>query len=335
MNREERIARILYHQFLTVPGEKGTVCRDLCGIQAQFLSNSRHALAIRCPTPLAEPWGQGLLKSWTLRGTVHVFVEEDLPLMLHTGRDHFLRPKDTMEADEFVPSKRKAYFADLILEALTDGPLERETLKTLCREHGMTAQEEESLFDPWGGLLRALAEAGKIAHVVQEKKAFVRCPEFASMPLEEAQLELARRYFSAYGPATVRDAAYFFGVNQKIVKGWLKQLPMEGDGCYFIPDGRTDWPEVPDCLFLAGFDPLLMGYEKKESPFLPPEYLRNVFSLAGIVSPTLLLHGQIAARWKRTGKKLQLWPFRELTAPEQAQIRQTAEQVFGPVQIIL
>ncbi len=54
---------------------------------------------------------------------------------------------------------------------------------------------------------------------------------------------------------------------------------------FYIPDRQTDWPEIPDCLFLAGFDPLLMGYEKKESPFLPPEYLRKVFSLAGIVMP--------------------------------------------------
>ena len=333
MDRAERFARILSNQFLTNPSEKGAVCRELCGIQAQFLSNSRHALAIRCQASLEEPWGRGLLKSWTLRGTVHVFAEEDLPLMLHAGRTHFLRPKDTMDSDEFVTAERKAYFAALILKALTNGPLERETLKTLCREQGMTEQEEESLFDPWGGLVRALAESGKIAHVVQEKKAFVRCPEFAPMPLEEAQLELARRYFTAYGPATVRDAAYFFGVTQKTVKGWLDHLPVEGDGCYFISDGCTDWPDLPDCLFLAGFDPLLMGYEKKESPFLLPEYLRNVFSLAGIVNPTVLLHGQIAARWKRTGKKLQLWPFRELTAPEQTQIHEKAEQVFGPVQI--
>lgn len=335
MNNRERIARILCRQFLTSPGEKETVCQDLCGFQAQFLSNSRHALAIRCGMPLTEPWGQALLKSWTLRGTVHVFAEKDLPLMLHAGRNHFLRPKDTMENDEFAAADRKSYFAALIQESLSDGPLERETLRTLCREHGMTDREEESLFDPWGGLLRALAEAGKIAHVVQEKKAFIRCPAFEPMPLEAAQLELARRYFTAYGPATVRDAAYFFGVNQKTVKGWMDRLPVEGNGCYSISDGRSDWPEIPACLFLAGFDPLLMGYEKKESFFLPPAHLRQVFSLAGIVSPTVLLHGQIAARWKRTGKKLQLWPFRELTALEQTQIQQTAERVFGPVQITL
>lgn len=333
MERLERISRILYGQHLTNPAEPISVCQDLCGLQAQFLSNSRHALAIRCREPLAEPWGEGLLKSWTLRGTVHVFAAADLPLMLHEGRDHFLRPRDTMESDGLLTAERKARFASLILEALADGPAERETLRMLCRSHGMTEQEEESAFDGWGGLLRALAEAGEIAHVVQEKKAFVRCPRFTPMQKETAQLELAGRYFTYYGPATIRDAAYFFGVNQKTVRHWLDELPVEGDGCYDISDGRTDWPAPPACLFLAGFDPLLMGYEKKESPFLPPEHLRKVFSLAGIVFPTVLLHGEIAARWKRTGKKLLIWPFRTLTRQEREEMMDQAERTFGLITV--
>ena len=78
-----------------------------------------------------------------------------------------------------------------------------------------------------------------------------------------------------------------------------------------------------------------MGYEKKESPFLPPEHLRAVFSLAGIVSSTVLLHGQIAARWKKAGKKLQLCPFRPLTETELEQIACQAAQMFGAVKIVI
>lgn len=333
MDMQERTARILLHQHLTHPADKTAVCRDLCGLQAQFLSNSRHALAVRCREPLPEPWGAGLLKSWTLRGTVHVFAAEDLPLMLHEGRDRFLRPCDTLESDQWATAGRKAVFAALILEALSDGPKEREVLRARCRSHGMTEQEEESVFNPWGGLLRALAEDGKIAHVVQERKAFCRCPDFTPMEREAAGLELARRYFIHYGPATIRDAAYFFGVNQKTVKTWLAKLPVEGEDAFYIPDGRTDWPEIPDCLFLAGFDPLLMGYEKKESPFLPPEHLRKVFSLAGIVMPTVLLHGQIAARWKRRGKTLHIFPFQDLTGHALETVRDCAARTFGPIRL--
>ena len=47
MTEQELIALRLYHQHLTNPAPGEEICRDLNGIQAQFLSNSRHALAIR------------------------------------------------------------------------------------------------------------------------------------------------------------------------------------------------------------------------------------------------------------------------------------------------
>ena len=62
----------------------------------------------------------------------------------------------------------------------------------------------------------------------------------------------------------------------------------------------------PDCLFLAGFDPLMLGYEKKQNIFLPQTYLRGIFSLSGIVMPPVLLHGAVTGRWKRSGKRLQI-----------------------------
>ena len=35
------------------------------------------------------------------------------------------------------------------------------------------------------------------------------------------------------------------------------------------------------CLFLGGFDQLMPGYEKKDSRYLPKEYLRGIFNLVG------------------------------------------------------
>lgn len=46
-----------------------------------------------------------------------------------------------------------------------------------------------------------------------------------------------------------------------------------------------------------------MGYCKERSLMLAPENLRAIYSLAGIVSPALLLDGRVAGRWKREGKK--------------------------------
>ena len=329
MKLSERKARILYGQHLTAPADTPTVCRDLNGIQAQFSSAAMHNLSIRT-ADAAEP--DRLVKSWTLRGTVHLFDPADLPLYLHEGRAHYLRPVDQMVEDEFITLPRKRYFADLILERLTDGPRLREDLKTACFEAGMTEQESESVFKSWGGTLRYLAEAGQITHVVGEDKAFQLCPPFVPMKEESARVKMARRYF-AMGPATVKDAAYFFGKPQREVKRWMAQLPLthdtlDGKDCFWLDNGQTNWPGIPECLFLAGFDQLMLSYEKNENPFLPPEYLRGIFNLSGVVMAPILLRGSVAGRWKRSGKKLLLTPFGSWTETDKKLICQTAEAEF-------
>lgn len=333
MDRETIMRQILCRQHITAPADKNTVCRDLCGLQAQFLSGARHGLGIRCREPLGEDWGRGMVKSWTIRGTVHVFREEDLPLFLHEGRSHSHRPVDNMESDRYITQARKQYFAGLIVDAIGEGTDSREALKARCYAAGLTEGEAESIFDPWGGTIRYLAEAGKICYKVQEKKAFQLCPDFEPMEYEAAWTELLRRYFTGFGPATLRDAAYFFGKPQRELRRWMQKLPLreisvEGQMRYVL----GDVPEtLPDCVFLSGFDQLMLGYEKRESLFLPQEHLRGIFNLAGIVMPAVLLRGRVAGRWKLEGRGLNLWLFSPLTPQEADWLRKAAAGTFPSV----
>ena len=309
MTLEEIKLRRLAGQHLLTPTDTQTVVKDLCGVQAQFLSHALHGLSIRCTDVNTD----GLVKSWTNRGTMHLFSADDLPLFLHEGRTHFLRPVDTFESDAYITANRKAYFTDLIVDAVSQEIDEREALKTVCEKAGMTASESKSLFDPWGGTIRALCEVGRLCHKVQEKKAYQRCPTFEPMAEEPARIELARRYFTHFGPATVKDAAYFFGTTQTKVKSWLKQLPVREttlDGkSYFYIDNCLPAGDLPGCLFLAGFDQLMLGYEKTESLFLSKEHMRDIFNLAGIVRPAILVNGTVVGWWNLKNCKLKITLF--------------------------
>lgn len=293
MKVEEIKIRQLTNQHLTAPADRKTVIRDICGVQAQFMSNAMHALRIRC-NDHSDEYTLGLIKNWTIRGTLHVFSEDDLSLFLHSGRKHYLRPCDTLNADEFISQERKSFFADFILRKIAEGADTRDELKKLCFEQGMTDREAKSVFDPWGGTIRALCENGSIGYKAQEKKAFFLCPPFSPMDAETARLELARRYFTRFAPATIKDAAYFFGTTQTEVKKWLDQLPVTAVDCnaktyYYIDTGIDYRTDIPRCVFLAGFDQLMLGYQKTESLYLPTEHLRGIFNLAGIVMPSILL----------------------------------------------
>ncbi len=331
MTAEELILRRLFTQHLLCPTDTQTVVKDLCGVQAQFLSHALHGLSIRCN----EVSTDGLVKSWTNRGTMHLFSVDDLPLFLHEGRTHFLRPVDTLESDAYISADRKAYFADLIVDAVSLGIDEREALKAVCEKAGMTERESQSLFDPWGGTIRALCETGQLCHKVQEKKAYQLCPTFEPMAEEPARLELARRYFTHFGPATVKDAAYFFGTTQAKVKSWLKQLSVTEtslDGkSYFYIDNGLPAGNLPDCLFLAGFDQLMLGYEKTESLFLPREHMRDIFNLAGIVRPTILANGTVVGWWNLKNRKLKI----TLSSPaDQKLISHTATELWSDLKQI-
>ena len=310
------------NQHLLSPVDMRVAARDLCGVQAQFLGNAIHALRIRSHAFTEDEARAYLVKNWTVRGSVHVFDRDDLPLFKHCGNGQEYRSNDwrgytlSGRPDHWtLTPERQAYFVDLILGALQGGERTREELKSLCRAQGMTEAEESCMFESWGGGIREMCERGFIHYVVQEKKAFCLSPPFTPIPEEAAALEIARRYFTHMGPATVHDAMYYFHATAAQVKKWLALLPVstvecEGRTYYYIENGQVRGEAMPECVFLAGFDQLLLAHEKKESLFLRPENVRAIFNLAGIVMPALLLNGEVAGRWKKSGRKLTVTMFR-------------------------
>ncbi len=217
MTREELKRRQLTGQYLITPSDTMTVVRDLLGVQAQFMANAFHSLKIRCHDFSEETASIKLIKNWTIRGTVHVFSEHDLPLFMHcnNGADYrkndwqgyrFWNSRDTWA---LTPTRQK-FFSEIMLSALESGEKTREELKEICLANGMTEPEKDSMFDSWGGGMRELCERGFLNYTVSEKKTFCLAPPFTPIPEEEAKLEMARRYFTNFGPATIHDAMYFF-----------------------------------------------------------------------------------------------------------------------------
>lgn len=333
MELEGLLLRRLAGQGLLAPKEKLSVASGLCGVQAQFPSYALHALRIR--SKVHDAGGEGLVRNWSLRGTLHLFPEGDLPLYIRAEdyrKNYWDAPNWWNSRPDWALSpERQRYFTEAVLEALSGGPRTREELRALCRAQGMTPEEERSMFHPWGGGLRQLCERGFMHYAADGGRSFRLSPEFEPLPEAEARLELARRYFTHYGPATVKDAAYFFGTTQAGVKKLLPELPVEtaefGGRTYLSLGGAEPEGGMPRCIFLAGFDPLMLGYEKRESLFLPPERLRDIFSLAGMVRPALLVDGRVAGRWSKKGKKLLIEPF-SLSRADRAAVREAAAALW-------
>lgn len=359
MTLEELKIRRLTNQYLIKKGEKLTVVRNLCGFQAQFMANALHSMKLRCSDFSPETADEGLVKNWTVRGTVHVFAENDLTLFKHcdNGKSYRLdewqgysawqRPDGTYNYDNngdckrvwSLTPERQKYFSHIILDSLKNTSRTREELKTICRENGMTDIELDSMFDQWGGGIRDLCERGFMNYVVQEKKAFCLAPPFTPIPEGKANLEIARRYFTNFAPATIHDAQYYFHATAVQVKDWLSRLSVSSCECggktyYYINNGKSDDEAIPDCIFLAGFDQLMLGYEKKESVFIASEHIRGIFNLAGIVMPPILLHGHVVGKWQKKNTKLTVSLFETIDDKDKKLICSTAEMLWCDIKKI-
>ena len=341
MMLDELLLRRLQGQHLLTPADSVSVARDLCGLQAQFLRNAVHALRIRTAALAVE----GLVKTWTLRGTVHLIPESDLPLYIrHCGTAEDVCQSGwyrwTAERGHANPPERERELARMTLDAMAAGIDDREALRDHLRGCGMTGAEEERVFNPWGGMIAELANIGAIAFRVEmadashpdETRRYRLLAPFEPMAEHEARLEIARRYLTHYGPVTLRDAAYFLHWTQAEAKAVFAQLPAECVPC----EGRSYWhipgdaPDrcLPEVILLAGFDPLMLGYRKEDSPFLPPEHLRGIFNLAGIVNPAILLRGRVVGKWKEAKGRVELTAFEPIGARDRRRIEQEAERLY-------
>lgn len=334
----------LSRQHLTDKKDKLTVVQNLNGIQSQFTVNVFYSLKIRCSEKITEDnFGEGLVKNWTVRGTVHTFSKEDLPLFKYDNGlyksldfkgyiDHFTR-------EWTLTPERQRYWSEFIIEQVKKGVCEREALKNACTESGMTKDELRSMFDPWGGGIRELCERGFLNYKVTEKKAYEICPPFEPMNRQTAESEMMSRYLKHFAPASIADISYYFKYTQSKVKELLNTLSAEkitiDNLDYFYMDKlRTNYPDIPQCILLSGFDQLMLGYKKENSVFLPKEYLRGIFNLAGIVMPAILINGRVVGKWSRKKGKITFDMFESANAKNKKIISETAEKLFENIKKI-
>ena len=127
-SRTELLRWQLAGQFLTSPAPGTAVAAGLCGLQAQYLSNAVYSLYLRSGSADTA----GLVKSWTLRGTLHLFPQADLPLYIHRQGS----PEDVCDTPWYrwictkdepgATPERERIFARLVVEQIAAGHDARE-----------------------------------------------------------------------------------------------------------------------------------------------------------------------------------------------------------------
>jgi len=323
------------------------VVSDVCGIQAQVLSASELAIRARVVGVRQEDvrdalWKDRILiKTWCMRGTLHLLTSTDFPLYVAALRSKLAETEKWLERVERVTSSEFSSITEKISEVLSDEPQTREELsEAVERGTFLSRRTRRVLRSAWGVLLRPAAYRGFLAfgESTGPKATFIRPPGQArpsrEMSERDAIVELFRRYLRCYGPATVGDFGHWWGdareVKQLLGPSLVEFEQIEVDGFRGLmlardaEEARGMSPARQVCL-LPAFDCYPMFYAPRDL-FVPAAHRSRIFrQTAGWNYPTLVVNGLAAGIWgmKKSSKRLVITvePFRSLAEAEKRLIQ--------------
>jgi Winged helix DNA-binding domain len=131
---------------------------------------------------------------------------------------------------------------------------------------------------------------------------------------DDALAELARRYFSAYSPATAHDFAVWAALPHaqavRLIRDELTPVDIDGRPGFRL--GEVD-PQRGVRL-LPAFDNYVLGY-KDRAAILDPALHGHVYQ-GGMIRPTILVDGEVVGTWalERAKGRVAISPFLPLTA---------------------
>jgi hypothetical protein len=124
----------------------------------------------------------------------------------------------------------------------------------------------------------------------------------ADVPADEARAELARRWLTAFGPATLADLRWWAGWtagNAKKALAAVGAVEVGLDGGtpgYVLPDDADAAPEPePWVALLPALDPTPMGWKDRE--WYVGDHTAAVFDNTGNIGPTIWSDGRVIGAW--------------------------------------
>lgn len=299
MDSEERLRRArLAAQRLTPE----TACADVeeaaravIGVQAQDLRAAALALRSRVPgLTRALIRAAPLVRTWTVRGTVHLIAASDRPWL------HALMAKRNAHVfgarfERFGIVDQVNLMRQDVVELCAEQPLDRASLlrALVARGHPPMEQGPINTFVPW------LSAQGLI---VTDTDGLVRPADPPpAVDQDEALAILGARYRAGYGPCDAVDLAKWSSLPITQARRALQAAgpPPEADAWL------TDEP--PPCLLLAAFDTLMLGYRTRE-PFVAREHDHHVLKGGGMLKSVALNRGVMTGTWSiKNGRPQPVW----------------------------
>lgn len=326
------------------------VAGDICGAQAQVMSAAELQLAVRveCTTGAVREalWkDRSLVKTWLMRGTLHLLPAGDLPVFTAAMNGSWAKPRPSWFEYFGLRERDLAQLTETITGALDGEPMTREQIIAVAGK-GQSRQVLEWMKSGWGGFLKPVARAGRLCFGPSRGQSvtFVNPREWLGawrdLEPEEALVEVARRYLRAYGPATRKDFEAWFGrwpgvaaIAWSGLESELVTVAVGGAPMQILSADLKHIPASPlpgTMRLLPAFDPFLMGHSSRSHLF-DAGHRAKVSRTSGWISQVVLVDGEVHGVWrhellKRT-LRVVVEEFGRLPATAKAEIGLRAQEI--------
>lgn len=261
-----------------------------------------------------------LLKSWVLRGTLHLIASADFPLyvaVLSAALLKFYRRPSWLRYHQVGDYETFEAITAAVDATLSDKPMSRKQLAEAIVERTGKPQLQAMLEAGWGMLLKPAAVQGFLCFAESEGQnvTFVHPREWIGawkpVATEAAMREMARRYLNAYGPATADDFGHWYGMQPadakkafKLLGDEIEEVEVEGWKAWALTESKIEGAHSEKAVhLLPGFDPYVISASHHSEYLLADAHKAKVYRAQGWISPVVLVDGRIEGVWKYEKKK--------------------------------
>jgi len=282
-----------------------------------------------------------IVRTWPMRGTLHVIPAADARWMLGLLAPRVLAATATRRANLGLDDALLDRAASLFTAALSGGNrLTRSAMLGVLENAGIETTGQRGYHILFNLSMRQLIVFGPREGKEQTFVLFDEwLPDAANMSADAALALLTSRYFAGHGPATIKDFAGWCGLTLTDAR---RGLAMADDLVSLDVGGVEYWmlyaaaaasiedAAEPEVSLLPGFDEFVLGY-KDRSAVLDPEFSELIVpGNNGVFRPTVVIDGRIVGTWKRVSKKgrtlVETSPFTTFTRAQHRAIDEVAER---------
>lgn len=293
-------------------------------IQAQDYKASLWAIGLRCKegTTLIDIEKaineRNIVRTWLMRGTLHFAVSKDIHWMMNLFASRLLRTAKMRDqhlglSDKAIEKTKALFYTALKKEK----QLTRKEMYNVLERGGVPSKNNlgyHMLYRAaWDGLICFGPQSG-------DEQTFVlmedHIEERHELPAKQANAELARRYFTSHGPASIKDYVWWSGLTVKDAKNGiekagsaLREEVIDGK-VYYMSKNISKSGNGRTVHLLPAFDEYLVSYADREAMLRNPHMQLalnqtpktgngSIIHSNGVFVPVIVFDGEVVGTWGR------------------------------------